>query len=104
MEGDEELDEEVQKRTKEAYQTSFLTYLNALCKAKAETSKKAKVQKLLRKTLVQISKTLIPRLQNPLMLADFLTSCLDDTADLSNQIFALKGLFLLLQHYSLDCP
>jgi len=38
------------------------------------------------------------------MLADFLTSCLDDTADLNNQIFALKGLFLLLQHYSLDCP
>jgi hypothetical protein len=38
------------------------------------------------------------------MLADFLLSCLDDTTDLSNQIFALKGLFLLLQNFSLDCP
>jgi len=38
------------------------------------------------------------------MLADFLLSCLDDNTDLSNQIFALKGLFLLLQNFSLDCP
>jgi U3 small nucleolar RNA-associated protein 19 len=95
---------EVIEQAKDAYQTMFLTFLNAVCKVKSEMPAKASVQKLLKKTLVVISKSIIPKLKNPLLLADFLLSCLDDTTDLSNQIFALKGLFLLLQHYSLDCP
>jgi hypothetical protein len=38
------------------------------------------------------------------MMADFLMACMDDKSDLSNQILALKGLFLLLQNHNLDCP
>lgn len=87
---------------KPAFQTTFLAYLNVLSNLMSTNSKKT--QKLLKQTLISISKTIIPRLQNPLLLADFLMTCLDDNTDLSNQIYALKGLFLLLQHYSLDCP
>ena len=85
----------MQTTAKNLYQTTFQVYLNVLCNATiAHTHKFA--QHLLKRTLISISKTIIPKLQNPLMLADFLLTCLDDTTDLSNQIFALKGLFLLL--------
>lgn len=62
----------------------FLVYLNQLCNTRAAAPSKEPVQRLLRKTLVAISKSLIPRLSNPLLLADFLMGCLDDNTDLSN--------------------
>lgn len=62
----------------------FLVYLNQLCKARAEAPTKESIKRLLRKTLIAISKSLIPRLSNPLLLADFLMGCLDDKTDLSN--------------------
>ena len=50
-------------------------------------------------------KTLIPKFENPLFLADFLKACLDDQKNkLDLQIYALKGLFLLLQNHGLDYP
>ena len=38
----------------------------------------------------------MPNFKNPLILADFLTSKLEDNSNLELQIYALKGLFLLL--------
>lgn len=81
---DEEQVSEMTKHAKDAYQAMFLAYLNLLCKIKSEMPGKASVQSLLKRTLVSISKTIIPRLASPLLLADFLLTCLDDKTDLSN--------------------
>ena len=56
-----------------------------------------------RKVLIEMPKTLLPKFDNPLFLADFLQSCLDDPSNtLDLQIYALKALFLLLQNHGLD--
>ena len=62
----------------------FLAYLNQLCELRAVYPHKEPVKKILRKTLIAISKSVIPRLVNPLLLADFLMDCLEDSTDLSN--------------------
>jgi U3 small nucleolar RNA-associated protein 19 len=50
-------------------------------------------------------KTILPKFENPLYLANFLQSCLDDpNSKLDLQVYALKGLFLLLQNHGLDYP
>jgi hypothetical protein len=74
----------VVKKAKEAFQEMFLAYLNQLCNIRSTHPNKEPVKKLLRKTLIAISKSIIPRLTNPLLLADFLMGCLDDSTDLSN--------------------
>jgi len=50
-----------------------------------------------RKVLIEMPKTLLPKFENPLFVADWLQTCLDDPSNtLDLQIYALKGLFLLL--------
>ena len=61
-------------------------------------------KKLISKTLRDMPKKIIANFSQPLLLADYLLSCLEDDTDRSNQVFALKGLFLLIQNHGLDCP
>ena len=59
---------------------------------------------MIKKTLSDLSQLILPNFTNPLLLADFLLACLDDSHGLACQVLALKGLFLLLQNHGLDCP
>jgi U3 small nucleolar RNA-associated protein 19 len=43
-------------------------------------------------------------MENPLFLADFLTSCLDHERMLDIQILSLKAIFILLERHGLDYP
>ena len=54
--------------------------------------------------MIAIPKDILPNFSHPLLLTDFLMSTLDDSPDLELQVYALKGLFLLLQKHGLDCP
>ena len=63
-----------------------------------------KKKKMIKRTLSDLSQLILPNFNQPLLLADFLLACLDDSHGLSCQVLALKGLFLLLQNHGLDCP
>ena len=43
-------------------------------------------------------------MENPLFLADFLTSCLDHDKQLDIQILSLRAIFILLEKHGLDYP
>ena len=47
---------------------------------------------------------MIPNIENPLILSDFLTQCLDHDNQLDVQILALRAIFILLNQYGLDYP
>lgn len=53
---------------------------------------------------MQIPKSIVFNIENPLLLSDFLTSCLDMESDLQIQILGLRTIFLLLERHGLDYP
>ena len=55
---------------------------------------------LLKQVLVQLHTRVMPALPNPLLLADFLTSCLDQGGMLG--ILALNGIFTLVTKHGLE--
>ena len=57
---------------------------------------------LLKQVLVQLHTSVMPCLPNPLLLADFLTSCLDQGGMLG--ILALNGIFTLVTKHGLEYP
>lgn len=57
---------------------------------------------LLKQVLVQLHTSVMPALSNPLLLADFLTSCLDQGGMLG--ILALNGIFTLVTKHGLEYP
>lgn len=59
---------------------------------------------LLKSVLIQIAKTIVPNVENPLFLSDFLTQCLDYQNNLSIQILGLRAIFILLEKHGLDYP
>ena len=59
---------------------------------------------LLKRILMQIPKSIVFNIENPLLLSDFLTSCLDMESDLQIQILGLRTIFLLLERHGLDYP
>jgi len=67
-------------------------------------AKVATKKALIKRTLSDLPQMILPNFAEPLLLADFLLACLDDSHGLQNQVLALKGLFLLLQNHGLDCP
>ncbi|OBA27643.1 CBF-domain-containing protein [Hanseniaspora valbyensis NRRL Y-1626] len=54
--------------------------------------------------LTILHKRVIPRLQQPTKLLDFLTDCYDNSNDLAVQLLALNGLFNLMHKYNLEYP
>lgn len=54
--------------------------------------------------LAILHKRVIPRLQQPTRLMDFLTDCYDNSSDLAVQLLALNGLFNLMHQYNLEYP
>lgn len=59
---------------------------------------------MLKTILIAIPMKVLPNFKDPLLLADFLMSCLDGDRNIEIQVYALKGLFLLLTNHGLDCP
>ena len=59
---------------------------------------------IVRKLLVMITKTFVHNIENPLILCDFLTSCLDNEKNLDIQILGLRTIFILLEKHGLDYP
>ena len=59
---------------------------------------------MLKTILIDIPLKVLPNFKDPLLLADFLMSCLDEDRNIEIQVYALKGLFLLLTNHGLDCP
>lgn len=57
---------------------------------------------LLKKVLVQLHSKVMPSLANPLLLSDFLSSCLDQGGLLG--MLALNGLFTLVTKHGLEYP
>ena len=57
---------------------------------------------LLKQVLVQLHTRVMPALANPLLLADFLTSCLDQGGMLG--MLALNGSFTLVTKHGLEYP
>lgn len=80
--------------TKRAFEGVWIQILSKLGTNKALT----------KRILITLPKTVLPNFSNPLLLADFLTGCLEDKSDLEMQVYALKSLFLLLQEHNFDCP
>ena len=68
----------------------------------AQVAKKG--NKMVKQTLFDLPQKILPNFGNPLLLADFLMGSLEEKSDLQNQVYALKGLFLLLSKHGLDCP
>ncbi|CAF1686236.1 unnamed protein product, partial [Adineta ricciae] len=58
---------------------------------------------LYRRILLQMPTKIIPRMANPLLLADFLTSSYE-TQNNASKILALHGLYVLLTQYNLEYP
>ncbi|CAF1178936.1 unnamed protein product [Rotaria sordida] len=58
---------------------------------------------LYRRILLQIPTKIIPRMANPLLLADFLTSSYE-TQNNASKILALHGLYILMTQYNLEYP
>ena len=58
----------------------------------------------LKQFLLMLPKSIVPNMENPLFLADFLTSCLDHENDLELQILGLRDIFILLEKHGLDYP
>lgn len=56
-----------------------------------------------RRILLQIPTKIIPRMANPLLLADFLTSSYETQTNAS-KILALHGLYILMMEYNLEYP
>ena len=52
---------------------------------------------MLREILQEIPSKVLPNFSQPLVLTDFLVSVLEDQSNIENQVFALKGMFILLQ-------
>ena len=59
---------------------------------------------IVKKLLVMIPKTFVHNIENPLILSDFLTSCLDNEKNLDIQILGLRTIFILLEKHGLDYP
>jgi U3 small nucleolar RNA-associated protein 19 len=59
---------------------------------------------IVKKVLVMIPKTIVHNIENPLILCDFLTNCLDDEKNLDIQILGLRTIFILLEKHGLDYP
>ena len=47
---------------------------------------------------------MVPNIEHPLILSDFLTSCLDHERNLQIQILGLRTIFVLLEKHGLDYP
>ncbi|CAF3060746.1 unnamed protein product, partial [Rotaria sp. Silwood2] len=58
---------------------------------------------LYRRILLQIPTKIIPRMVNPLLLADFLTGSYE-TQNNASKILALHGLYVLMTQYNLEYP
>jgi len=58
---------------------------------------------LYRRILLQIPTKILPRMANPLLLADFLTSSYE-TQNNSSKILSLHGLYVLMTQYNLEYP
>ncbi|XBW34539.1 hypothetical protein QEN19_000089 [Hanseniaspora menglaensis] len=54
--------------------------------------------------LTILHKRVLPRLQQPTKLMDFLTDCYENSSDLAVQLLALNGLFNLMHKYNLEYP
>ena len=67
------------------------------------TSKKFRSDEL-KQFLLMLPKNVVPNMENPLFLADFLTSCLDHENDLEVPILGLRDIFILLEKHGLDYP
>ena len=79
---------------------AWLSLLQKLVKQiRAKTS-----DEVLKRVLADIPTKILPNFKDPLLLADFLLSCLDENRNIQIQVYALKGLFLLLTNHGLDCP
>ena len=79
---------------------AWLSLLQKLVKQiRAKTS-----DEFLKRVLADIPTKILPNFKDPLLLADFLLSCLDENRNIQIQVYALKGLFLLLTNHGLDCP
>ena len=57
---------------------------------------------LLKKVLVQLHSSVIPNIPNPLLLSDFLSSCLDEGGLVG--MLALNGIFTLVTRHGLEYP
>ena len=66
--------------------------------------RKKATDEMLKTILINIPLKVLPNFKDPLLLADFLMSCLDENRNIEIQVYALKGLFLLLTNHGLDCP
>jgi hypothetical protein len=66
--------------------------------------RKKATDEMLKNILINIPLKVLPNFKDPLLLADFLMSCLDENRNIEIQVYALKGLFLLLTNHGLDCP
>ncbi|CAF3713982.1 unnamed protein product [Adineta steineri] len=78
---------------KQKYDTRLLAFLSS---DKVDAA-------LYRRILLQIPTKIIPRMANPLLLADFLTSSYETQSNAS-KILALHGLYVLLTQYNLEYP
>jgi len=85
---------ELTKSLKRTYQEAWLKVLAQVATKKG----------LIRRTLSDLPQIILPNFTEPLLLADFLLACLDNSHGLHNQVLALKGLFMLLDKHGLDCP
>lgn len=59
---------------------------------------------LLKSTLLVLHKRILPHINQPEAMLDFLTACYDDHTDLVIQVLAVNGLFILIQKHNLEYP
>ncbi|ELU14912.1 hypothetical protein CAPTEDRAFT_227825 [Capitella teleta] len=76
---------------KKCFSTLYLTFLSQKLSAS-----------LYKKVLISIHDKIMPRMANPLLLADFLTESYNIGGAIS--LLALNGLFILINNYNLDYP
>jgi len=58
---------------------------------------------IIKELLLELSKSIVNNLENPLILSDFLTKCLNE-GSLELQVLSLRSIFILIEKHGFDYP